>query len=291
MLKFVCLVFTAFCTAILMSVTIKKEPKPLTPECYISCFTASSKDLIQADALKPGFANLHANPTNFTLQNPLGEIINFDCEDGITGNAYFIKAKKKTNNWLIVIQEWWGLNDYIKKEADAFATDLDKMNVIAIDMYDGKVASTRDSAMKYMSGAKTQRLETIVKGAIKYAGKKANVFTVGWCFGGGWSLQASLLAGNNAKGCIMYYGRPEKDSTKLQSLACPVLGFFGTQDKGIPEATINTFENTMKGLNKNITINWYNAGHGFANPSNPSFNKEAREDAYAKALAFIKENW
>lgn len=291
MIKFASLALAAFCTALLLSLTTKKEPKPLTPECYISCFTANSKDLIQADALKPGFANLHHNPTPFQLENPLGETINFACEDGINANGYFIKAKKKTNNWLIVIQEWWGLNDYIKKEADAFATDLQNINVIAIDMYDGKVATTRDSAMKYMSGAKTTRLESIVKGAIAFAGRRAKIFTVGWCFGGGWSLQASLLAKEKAKGCIMYYGRPEKDSTKLQTLTCPVIGFFGTQDKGIPEATIKTFKSTMYGLGKKINVNWYNAGHGFVNPSNPSFNKEAKEDAYAKAVGFIKENW
>lgn len=291
MQKFALLSVAAFFTALLLSLTTRKEPKPLTPECYISCFTANSNDLIQADALKPGFANLHENPKTFVLENPLGEAINFACEDGINANAYFIKAKKKTNNWLIVIQEWWGLNDYIKKEADAFATDLENINVIAIDMYDGKVASTRDSAMKYMGSAKTPRLESIVKGAIDYAGKKAKIFTVGWCFGGGWSLQASLLAKEKAKGCIMYYGRPEKDSTKLQNLDCPVIGFFGTLDKGIPEATIKDFESKMKNMGKNITVNWYNAGHGFANPSNPSFNKEAREDAYTKATAFIKENW
>lgn len=290
MIRFACLVFTAFCTAFLLSSTMKKEPKPLTPECYISCFTANSKDLIQTDALKPGFAKLHDNPIAFTLENPLGNMINFACQDGSSANGYFIKAKKKTNNWIIVIQEWWGLNDNIKKEADAFATDLENMNVLAIDMYDGKIATSRDSAMKYMSTAKTPRLEAIIKGAIEFAGKKAKVFTVGWCFGGGWSLQASILAGNQAKGCIMYYGRPEKDTVKLQTLACPVIGFFGTQDKGIPENTINEFENKMKGLNKNININWYNAGHGFANPSNSSFNKEAKEDAYAKAIAFIKEN-
>lgn len=289
MKKILLLSAAAFVTASLLSYTFKKpEPKFLTPECYISCFNAESREMIQADAAKPGFDLLHPVPKNFILENPLGETVQFAAADGKNAQGYFIKSKKKSNKWLFVIQEWWGLNDYIKKEAETFYGDLDNVNVLAIDMYDGKVATTRDSASVYMRSATAARLENIVKAAIAYAGADAKIYTVGWCFGGGWSLQSSLLAGKQAAGCIMYYGRPENNVERLKNINCDVIGFFGTQDKGIPMETVDAFENNMKTAGKNISIHKYEAGHGFANPSNPVFNKTAKEDAHAKAIAFLK---
>lgn len=280
----------AFITAALFSYTFKKEtPKPLTPECYVSCFNIETREMIQLDALKPGFAMLHPKPLNYKLEAPLGNNIQFAAADGTKANGYFIKSKMKSNKWLFVIQEWWGLNDHIKREADKFYSDLENVNVLAIDMYDGKVATTPDSAMLYMSGAKKERLENIVNAAINYAGKKASIYTVGWCFGGGWSLQSTILAGKQAKGCVMYYGRPEKDVERLKAINCDVIGFFGNQDKGISQEVVNTFETNMKTAGKKISLYRYDAGHGFANPSNPSFNKEYTQDAYSKAIAFLKE--
>ena len=290
MKKILLLFVVAFIAAALLSYTKKSNiDNVLSTESYIACYAVDSKNDIQKDALKPGFASLHPNPTPFVLEDAKGEMISFSTKDGLNAGAYFIKSKKKSNKWLFVIQEWWGLNDNIKREADAFAAELESVNVLAIDMYDGKIATTRDSAMKYMSGAKTDRLVTIVNAAIAYAGGKANIYTVGWCFGGAWSLQSSLLAGKQAKGCIMYYGRPENNTEKLNTLNCDVIGFFGTKDKGIPMTVVDEFETNMNTLGKKITLHKYDAGHGFANPSNPVFNKEATDDAHAKAIAFLKE--
>jgi carboxymethylenebutenolidase len=290
MKKLFILSIAAFITAGLFSYKNKSNLNDvLSTESYIACYATDSRNDIQADALKPGFAALHPNPTPFILNDAKGETVNFTTTDGTNASGYLIKSKKKSNKWLFVIQEWWGLNDNIKREADEFSSELDNVNVLAIDMYDGKVATTRDSAMKYMSAAKTERLATIVNGAIAFAGKKAKIYTVGWCFGGAWSLQASLLAGKQASGCIMYYGRPENKVEKLSTLQCDVIGFFGTQDKGIPMSLVDEFEKNMLSLGKKITIHKYDAGHGFANPSNPVFNKDATSDARSKALAFLKE--
>ena len=279
----------AFGSAALLSYTFKRpEPKPLTADCYIACFNAETKYLIEADATKPGFAALHPLPIQYKLENPLGTTISFNSPDGINAQAYFIKSKKKTNKWLLVIQEWWGLNDNIKKEAEKYYTELGDVNVLALDMYDGKVANTPDSAMSLMKNAAAPRLENIVKAALSYAGPKARIYTVGWCFGGGWSLQATLLAGKQAAGCVMYYGRPETNPERLKTLNCDVIGFFGNKDQGIKPEVVNAFEQNMKAVGKPISIYRYDAGHGFANPSNPAFNKEATEDAWLKAIAFLK---
>lgn len=290
MKKILIISFAALLTAAMLSYTTKNKLSDVTStESYIACYVTNSTNDIQADALKPGFAALHPNPNPFVLEDAKGEMISFEASDGLAAGGYLIKSKKKSNKWLFVIQEWWGLNDYIKKEADVFADELENVNVLAIDMYDGKVATTRDSAMKYMSGAKADRLVNIVNAAIAYAGKKANIYTVGWCFGGAWSLQASILAGKQAKGCIMYYGRPENNIEKLNNLQCDVIGFFGTQDKGIPMKVVDDFEKNMNNLGKKITLFTYEAGHGFANPSNPVYNKEASEDAHKKAISFLQE--
>jgi carboxymethylenebutenolidase len=289
MKKFLLLSATAFCTALLLGYTFRNpEPKFLSQTCVISCFNAETSELIQMDAAKQGFAELHQNPNYYKLENPLGQTVTFAAADGVDAQGYFIAAKKKSKKWLFVIQEFWGLNDYIKKEAETFYTELGDVNVIALDMYDGKVATVRDSAAALMRNAKKERLENIVKAALAYAGTDAKIYTVGWCFGGGWSLQASILAGKQASGCVMYYGRPETDVERLKTLNTDVIGFFGNLDKGINPEAVTKFEENMKAAGKNLAVHRYEAGHGFANPSNPVFNKDAAADAHTKALAFLK---
>jgi carboxymethylenebutenolidase len=263
------------------------EPQLLTPDCYISCFE-DVRDQFRKEAATMAFASLHETPEYYRLQNATGRSVTFTAADGSPAMGYEIRSPKKSNKWIFVIQEWWGLNDYIKREAETLARELDNVNVIALDLYDGKVAATPDSAMKYVQGAKTERLESIIKGAVGYAGSDARIYTIGWCFGGMWSLQASLLAGKQAAGCVMFYGRPENNIEKLKTLNCDVIGFFGNKDRNPNPETVNKFEADMAAAGKKLTTHKYDANHGFANPSNPSFDKAATEDAHAKAIAFFK---
>lgn len=256
-------------------------------EDYLACYS-DVRDQFRDEAMTPEFAAMHKNPLPFHLTNATGETIRFEATDGNQASGYFIKSKKKTNNWIFVIQEWWGLNDQIKQEAEKLSAELGDVNVLALDMYDGKVAATADSAMKLMRAATTPRLEAIVKGALNYAGPKAKIFTIGWCFGGMWSLQSSILAGKQAAGTVMYYGRPENNIEKLKTLQSEVIGFFGNQDRSPSPEVVNAFEKDMAAAGKKITIHRYEANHGFANPSNPSFNKEATEDAHKKTIEFLK---
>ncbi len=290
MKKIIALTFAAFCTAAFLSYSYKTPaPQPLTPECYVSCFTSEIMDQFKVEASTASFAMMHDNPLPYTVADPLGKPVTFKAADGSTAMGYEIRSKKKSNKWLFVIQEWWGLNDYIKNESEAFYKDLGDVNVIALDLYDGKIAATADSAMKLIQSAKTERLESIIKGAIAYAGTDAKIYTVGWCFGGMWSLQSTLLAGKQAAGCVMYYGRPENNVEKLKTLNCDVIGFFGNKDRSPSPEVVNKFEADMQTAGKKLIAHKYDAGHGFANPSNPVFNKEAAADAHAKAVAFLKE--
>ena len=279
----------ALFTLVLTSWEWKKNQYPTVQKGdVIECLNMETQQAYQLEASTPAFAKLHISPMTVNPTDLAGTMIQFDAADGNKANAYFIPAKKKSNKWLIVIQEWWGLNDNIKMEADQYFKDLGDMNVIAVDMYDGKVAATPDSAMKLMRGADMNRMTAIIQGAIKHAGSKASIYSVGWCFGGMWSLQTAILAGPQAKGSVMYYGRPETNMEKLKSIQCDIIGFFGNKDQAPSPAMVDAFEQNMKEAGKNLNVNRYDAGHGFANPSNPSFNAAAKTDSYAKAISFLK---
>jgi carboxymethylenebutenolidase len=273
----------------LLSWEWQKTQHPVVEKAaVIECLNMETQQAYKIEASTPAFAALHPAPMVVNPENILGKMINFDAADGKQASGYFIPAKKKSNKWLIVIQEWWGLNDNIKTEADKYFTDLGDMNVIALDMYDGKVANTSDSAMKLMRGADMGRMTAIIQGAIKKAGGTANIYSVGWCFGGMWSLQTAILAGPQAKGTIMYYGRPETNMDKIKSIQCDIIGFFGNLDQSPSPTMVNDFEKNMKEAGKTLSVNRYEAGHGFANPSNPSYNVTATADEYTKAIAFLK---
>ena len=289
MKKAIYVLFSVLLTASLISWNWTKTQHPTVEKAeVIECLNMETQQAYQLEAGTPAFAGMHPSPIVVNPENLLGKMMSFDAADGKQANAYFIAAKKKSNKYLIVIQEWWGLNENIKMEADKYYTDLGDVNVIAVDMYDGKVAATPDSAMKLMRGADMGRMTAIMQGAIKFAGSKASIYSVGWCFGGMWSLQTAILAGPQAKGSVMYYGRPESNMEKLKSIQCDIIGFFGNLDQSPSSTMVNDFEKNMKEAGKNLSVNRYQAGHGFANPSNPSYNAAAKEDAYAKAIAFLK---
>ena len=262
----------------------------INKEEVISCMNSETIEAYLQEAATPAFANMHPDVKQSSQEPLVGSMIQYKTSDGLVANGYFIPSKKKSKKWLIVVQEWWGLNEHIKHEADKYSKDLQDMNVLAVDMFDGKVAATIDSASKLMRAANMDRMTSIIRGAITLAGDKSSIYTVGWCFGGMWSLQTAILAGSNAKGTVMFYGRPESNMEKLKSIQCDVIGFFGNLDRSPAPAMVSEFENNMKAAGKNLVTHKYEAGHGFANPSNPSFRADAASDAYAKAIAFLKSH-
>lgn len=252
--------------------------------CHTS---ANEKFAVMASSRE--FKMAHAGPRVYThLTQAGGKMIRFKTPDGGEANAYLLEAKAKTNNWIFVFQEWWGLNDNIKRQAEEIYNSLGNAHVIALDMYDGKLATDPQTAGKYMGEFKQGRGTAIVQGALAYAGKDAKVGTVGWCFGGGQSLQAALTAGKQAVACVMYYGMPEEDVEKLKTLAPDVLNIWPTQDKWINKDVMDKFEKNMAAAGKKLTIKSYAADHAFANPSNPGYNKEAAADAYKNTIEFFK---
>ena len=161
---------------------------------------------------------------------------------------------------------------------------------LALDLYDGKVTGDPGEAANIMGGVKEERIRAILNAALGHAGPQARILTVGWCFGGGWSLQASIMAGTRGAGCVMYYGMPETDKEKLKQLKAPVLGLFATKDDWITPEIVSDFVRTMKKNGKDIQVNSYTAAHAFANPSNPKYNEEAADAANREALRFLRQH-
>ena len=152
------------------------------------------------------------------------------------------------------------------------------------------VADNRDDAGKYMQSVEQERALDIISGAIDYAGKDAKVGTIGWCFGGGWSLQASIMLGNQGVACVMYYGIIDNTPDTFKNLNAPVLGIFAEKDAWVNPEVYGNLEKNLKAAGKEVTVKSFNADHAFANPSNTKFDKKATKEAKELTLKFFKEN-
>lgn len=262
-----------------------------TTECPSSiplCHTPLPLDGMKQFALDSAFQALHLSPLPLDYDG-MGTDTTFAVADGKNANGYFIKAKKKSDKWLFVYQEWWGLDDYIRRQSDTFYKDLgEDVNVLALDLYDGKVTDNPQEAGKIMMAADNKRLTDIVQGGFTFAGPKAQVANVGWCFGGGWSLQSGLLGGKNTVGTVMYYGMPVQDVAQLKTLNGDVLGLFATEER-ISKQVIEQFDANMKKAGKELTYKIFPGVHGFANPSNPKYDAEGAKEAYGMALGYLKK--
>lgn len=255
----------------------------------MACCTKSATQQFAMLASDKKFVMSHLNPHPYHFQSDIGKVITYATADGKSANAFEFKAKKPTNNWLLVVHEWWGLNDFVKHESEKLYNDLGNVNVLDLDLYDGKIATTREDAGKLMQTVTDTRAQAIINGALAYVGPKARIATIGWCFGGGWSLQTSLLAGKQDVACVMYYGMPEKDVNRLKTLNGDVLGNFANKDGFITPKVVAQFAADMKAAGKKLELHQYDADHGFANPSNPIYNSDATKDAYEHTLAFLKK--
>jgi carboxymethylenebutenolidase len=195
---------------------------------------------------------------------------------------------------ILLIHEWWGLNDNIRAIADRLAGE--GYLALAVDLYEGEVADDRETAGRLARGSseKRGRLEENLHQAYSYLASEfgaERVGVIGWCFGGGWSLRAALSMGDRISAAVIYYGRLETDPAELKRLRAPVLGIFGGSDQGIPVATVREFEAALESLDHEAAIHIYpEADHAFANPSGTRYNEAAATDAWKKTLSFFGEH-
>ncbi|MEL6630826.1 MAG: dienelactone hydrolase family protein [Bacteroidota bacterium] len=241
-------------------------------------------------AKDPSFMQTHPYVRAIPTFEAKGKMIQIPVEGGEKANVYEIKAQNPSNQYMVIIHEWWGLNENIKQQADRLAKDLPHVNMLAVDMYDGKVATTPQDARTYMGGLDQNRALAIVHALSAYMGDEAEVATIGWCFGGAWSLQSALALGEKIKGCVMYYGMPERSVEKLKALNSDVLGIFAKKDRYITPAVVEVFEENMEKAGKEVSVHQFDADHAFANPSGARYQEKEAEEAYALTLAYLKEH-
>jgi carboxymethylenebutenolidase len=253
------------------------------------CSSISSTEKFAQLSNDENFVASHLAPLPFHFQSTNGRMIQIKDEKDVISNAYEVRASKPSVKWLIVFHEWWGLNDYIKQVSEKLANDLQETNILALDLYGGQIAKTPEEAQALMQKLNDEQCRNIIKSAFKYIGSDSHIATLGWCMGGGWSLQASIMAESKSYACVMYYGMPETDVTKLKKLNADVLGIFALQDDWITPEVVKKFEVNMKKLGKKLTVENYDAPHAFANPSNPKYVPEIADKAYQHAIDFISE--
>ena len=190
---------------------------------------------------------------------------------------------------IVVIHEWWGLNANIEHWTDRLASA--RWAALAVDLYGGVVATEPDVAMKTMKAVDDAKAAATISAGLDFLAKDPRIratkrATIGWCFGGGWSLQTAL-AHPELDGAIIYYGQLETDATKLAAIKARILGVFGTRDQGIPADKVDAFEAGLKQAGGRTEIKRYDAEHAFANPSNPKYDQASAADAWKHVLAFL----
>ena len=157
---------------------------------------------------------------------------------------------------LIVVHEWWGLNDWVKEQGSKLADQ--GYAALAIDLYRGKVATTPDEAHQIMRGVPEDRAKRDLHAAFEYLASQSNVKkdrigAIGWCMGGGYALDVALQEPSLAA-TVINYGHLATDPDALKKINAPILGLFGAQDKGITPEDVQKFEQTMKQLGKKIEV-------------------------------------
>jgi carboxymethylenebutenolidase len=196
---------------------------------------------------------------------------------------------------VLMIHEWWGLNEHIKNQADILAKE--GYVVLAVDLYRGEVAADSNRAMELTSSVRNNSASAIdnLQSAVNYVKSLemvdgSRIASLGWCFGGDWSLQLALNSSENPLAAtIVYYGRPVTDTASLSSISWPILGIFGDQDQAIPVESVKQFTSALNASGVTNEIYLYEGvGHAFANPSGDNYAPKETADAWQKTIGFLR---
>lgn len=224
----------------------------------------------------------------------LGKDITFPGKAG-TAMGYLVEppatAAPGKRAALVVIQEWWGLNDWMRGNAERFAQQGHV--VLAIDLYRGRATKSPDEAHELMRGLPEDRALADMVAAVDYLVSRpdvdpARLGSVGWCMGGGYSLTLAVSE-PRLRAAVINYGRLVTDPAALSGVKASLLGNFAGEDRGIAVADVRTFEEALKKAGRAVDIKVYDgAGHAFMNPHNAKgFDAKAADDAWARIDAFF----
>lgn len=240
----------------------------------------------------------HTPVSNASTQEPRQQVVTeevvYTTANGKPVRGYLARPTNAGNRALpgiVVIHEWWGLNDNVRMMTRRLAGE--GYQALAVDMYGGQSAQTPEQARALTQSVSQNPAAAVqnLRGAATYLRQRRNapkIATLGWCFGGAWSLQAALNMPEQVDAAVVYYGRVETDRAQLARLDAPLLGLFGAEDQGIPVAGVRQMEATLKGLGKNVEIQVYpGAKHAFANPSGQAYEAVSAGDAWRRTTTFL----
>ncbi|MBV0933911.1 dienelactone hydrolase family protein [Marinobacterium weihaiense] len=260
---------------------VNERPKPQVPSAQRRLFLKGLASLPLAAVL--------ADPLLAQAAGQRTRAVSLALPGGRQASAHLaVPAGEGLFPAVLLIHEWWGLNDQIK----AVAAELAEQGFIAlaVDLYGGEVADTPEGARTLMSSVDpVQATETLtgwVDWLRDHEQSNSHVGTLGWCFGGGWSLDASLATPVDAT--VIYYGNVRRTPAQLSTLQSPVLGHFGTLDKSIDAAMVGDFQRAMAEADQpEPIIHWYVADHAFANPTGARYDADDAALAWSRSLAFL----
>jgi carboxymethylenebutenolidase len=234
-------------------------------------------------------ATILADPRLAALAAEATEAVSITTKGVQTVSGAIALPAAKPAPALVLIHEWWGLNDEIKTMAAEFAKE--GYVALAADLYAGSVATSPQEAQALMQSVDSEKATDTLVSWVEWlrANPAVNgkVATVGWCFGGGWAINAATATPVDAT--VIYYGRLPQSADEVKTVSGPVLGHFGEKDKFINREMVTGFEKAMKEAGKPLTVHWYDADHGFANPTGARYDKQDAQVAWERTRAFLKD--
>jgi carboxymethylenebutenolidase len=220
-----------------------------------------------------------------------GKAVSYKSGDETVNGILYAPAGHGPFPALIVIHEWWGLNDWVKQQAEKLAAQ--GYVALAVDLYRGKVADNPDLAHELMRGVSPDRATRDLQAAYDLLAsqpnvKKDRIGSIGWCMGGGYSLDTALAEPHLAA-TVINYGHLATEPSELKKINAPILGLFGGQDRGITPDDVRKFQQAMEQLGKKVEVKIYpDAGHAFENPNNKQgYRPEDAADAWQRTVDFL----
>ncbi len=195
---------------------------------------------------------------------------------------------------IIVIHEWWGLDDHVRAMANRLAAE--GYIVLAVDLFNGKTGTTAIEARQLMLDVveNPDPAAENIRQAYDFVSSAAGaprIASIGWGFGGDWALNTAMLFPDELDAVVIYYGQVTDDEDVLRPINTPILGLFGAEDTSTPVKTVQRFEAALERLRKNYEIHIYpTAGFSFANPTSRSYDDKVAEDAWKRTLEFLAYN-
>lgn len=263
---------------------------------------AADRDLLERTAE----VHRHDSPTPTPMATtpPLTDVVAAELVigtvDGRPVRAFLARPRSAVESGtsklpgIVLIHEWWGLNDNIRDEARRLAGE--GYAALAVDLYDGQSADAPPAAIKLSQAltANPAPAEEKLRQAVRYLEEELGaprIGTIGWCLGGRWSLRAALLMPERVDATVIYYGSLRAEESELARLDMPILGIFASRDPIVPLPMVEEFRTTLQKLGKDVEVRIYDdTEHGFANPSGGFYDAQAAEDAWRLTTAFFRRH-